>query len=70
MAGTLDDMDAVASVLDDGRIAVDESIYDTPSGAGHAARGTATNGWTFWIADTSDGQRTLAQLRDQLLREV
>jgi hypothetical protein len=62
-----DDLDAIAEVLPDGRIQLDEEVYDTPSGAGRAALGMATNGWTFWIADTADGPRKLAELRANLV---
>jgi hypothetical protein len=52
-----DDLDAIAEVLPDGRIRLDEETYDTPSGAARAANGMATNGWTLrngqilWIVD-------------------
>ena len=58
-----DDLDAIAEVLADGRIRLDEEIHDTPSGAARAAVGMAANGWTFWIADTAEGPRKLAELR-------
>jgi Restriction Enzyme Adenine Methylase Associated len=71
-AGTLllparDDLDAIAEVLVDGRIRLDEETYDTPSGAARAAAGMAANGWTFWVADTSEGPRKLAELRASLV---
>jgi hypothetical protein len=62
-----DEFDAVARILPDGRIELEGEIYDTPSGAGHAVREAPTNGWDFWVADTPDGPRTLADLRDELL---
>lgn len=58
--------DVEATVLADGRIELDGIAYDTPSGAGDAARGGGTNGWTYWLADTPDGLRPLATLRDDL----
>ena len=61
------DLDAIATVLPDGKIAYADEIYNTPSGAGDAAAGGSTNGWTFWIADTPDGRFTLAALREQLV---
>jgi hypothetical protein len=61
------DLDTIATVLPDGKIAYADEIYNTPSGAGDAAAGGSTNGWTFWIADTPDGQFTLAALREQLV---
>ena len=47
--------DASAVVLADGRIQVNDEAFDTPSGAGKAVRGGATNGWQFWILP--DGRR-------------
>ena len=61
------DLDAIATVLPEGKIAYADEIYNTPSGAGDAAAGGSTNGWTFWIADTPDGRFTLAALREQLV---
>lgn len=60
------DLDAIATVLPDGKIAYADEIYNTPSGAGDVAAGGSTNGWTFWIAHTPDGRFTLAALREQL----
>jgi Restriction Enzyme Adenine Methylase Associated len=48
-------LEAVATVLPDGKIAYADDIYSTPSAASGAASGTATNGWTFWAADTPEG---------------
>lgn len=62
-----DDLDAIAEVLPDGRIEIDDEIHDSPSGAARTARGGGTNGWTFWIADTSGGPCSLAELRQELL---
>lgn len=61
------DLDAIATVLPDGKIAYADEIFNTPSGAGDAATGGSTNGWTFWIADSPDGRFTLAALREQLV---
>lgn len=58
--------DAVAEVLADGTISLDDEVYDTPSGAGHAATGYAVNGWLFWIADTPEGALSLNNLRLRL----
>lgn len=50
-----------ATVLADGRISFDGSIYSSPSSAGYQAKGgRATNGWTFWCVP--DGRR-LADVR-------
>ena len=62
-----DGIEAVATVLPDGRIACGDEIYSTLSGAGDAVTETATNGWTFWIAETPDGAFTPAALREVLL---
>ena len=61
-------LDAVATVLPDGRIACGDEIYSTLSGAGDAVAGVATDGWTFWIAETLDGAFTPAALCE-VLRE-
>lgn len=36
------------TVADNGNLVLDGPSYSTPSGAGWAARGGATNGWWFW----------------------
>ncbi len=59
----------VAVVDEQGRIRIDEQIHDTPSGAANAV-GAGTNGWTFWLADTPEGQVTLADLRAALSEEA
>ena len=61
-----DDVEAV--VLADGRVQHDGTVYDSPSGAGDAAHGGSTNGWAYWYADTAQGLRQLASLREDLLR--
>jgi hypothetical protein len=60
-------IDAVATVLPDGKIAYAGEIYSTPSAAGGAAAGGSVNGWTFWAADTPEGRFTLAALREEFL---
>ena len=57
----------IATVLPDGRIAFDGTIYDTPSGASDAASASSTNGWQFWSASTDDGNIRLAELRERYL---
>jgi hypothetical protein len=37
-----------AQMRKDGQIRYDGEVYGTPSGAGKAARGIPTNGWSFW----------------------
>lgn len=54
-----------AFVLDDGRLSVAGVTYDSPSGAGRAARGTkdALNGWWYWqVAGT---EKRLSHIRDE-----
>jgi hypothetical protein len=58
--------DVEATVLADGRIQFDGVAYDSPSGASDAAHGGSTNGWTYWLADTPEGLRPLAAVRDDL----
>lgn len=60
-------LEAVGTVLPDGKIAYADEIYRTPSAASRAASGGSTNGWTFWVADTLEGRFTLAALREKLL---
>lgn len=59
--------DSVALVMEDGRILLHGQTYDTPSGAGKALTESSVNGWEFWSADTADGLRTLASLREDFL---
>jgi hypothetical protein len=48
----------------DGRIRYRGKLYDSPSGAGHAARKRATNGWTFWTYERAPGDWVkLSELR-------
>ncbi|MFE1328732.1 DUF262 domain-containing protein [Streptomyces sp. NPDC058741] len=63
-----EEYDHVAAIDDQGRIVLDGQIHDTPSGAANAA-GAGTNGWTFWLADTPEGQVSLADLRAALSEE-
>lgn len=64
-----DGLDAVAVVLPDGGIEFEDERHETPSGAGRAASGQPTNGWIFWVADTPDGPRSLADIREEYLRD-
>ncbi len=52
--------DTKASIREDGLIELDGKTYESPSGAGLALRGHATNGWHFWRL--SDG-RNLQDVR-------
>lgn len=62
---TVDLPDVAATVDADGRVLLDGEAYETPSAAAHAAKGEPADGWTFWLADTPEGQRTLAAVRDE-----
>lgn len=42
-------------VLASGDLKLDNELFTSPSGAGHAVRHRATNGWTFWRMP--DGRR-------------
>lgn len=53
--------DHKAVVLDNGDLALDGQVFNSPSAAGHHLRKGATNGWYFWLFP--DGRR-LADLRD------
>jgi len=49
-----------AWVYSSGRIKLNGKIYDTPSGAGEAARGgKPINGWTFWRYQKGKGEWAL-----------
>jgi Restriction Enzyme Adenine Methylase Associated len=69
LVSTRSTVDAIATVLPDGKIAYDDEVYDTPSAAAVAARDASANGWTFWAADTPDGRFTLAALRDLYMQQ-
>jgi len=56
-----------AQIMQDGRIEMDGDIHETVSAAAAAAKGGAVNGWEYWFADTPDGLRPLASLRDEFL---
>ena len=60
--------DVEATVRTDGSFELDGTVYDSPSGASDAAHGGGTNGWNYWFADTPDGLRSLASLREDLLK--
>jgi hypothetical protein len=50
-----------ATVLADGRIDLDGSVYDSPSGAARAITGTHINGWRFFLVEP-DSTRSLRSL--------
>lgn len=53
-----------AQVLPNGELALNGKTYSTPSAAGKALRGRATNGWYFW--GLGDGRR-LRDVRSQFI---
>ena len=59
--------DVQATIHADGSFEIDGTVYDSPSGASDAAHGGGTNGWVYWFADTADGLRNLASLREEYL---
>lgn len=54
------------AVLTDGRLDVDGTIYDSPSGAAHALTGRPTNGWWFFFVDPAS-KKTLRGVRSDYL---
>lgn len=60
---------ARALITDDGNIRVGDKDYSTPSGAGTPIAGHSVDGWITWRVP-SPGNRTLADLRAQLLGRV
>jgi hypothetical protein len=51
-----------AEILQDGRIAIGEQIFQTPSAAGELLRKSRTNGWRFWLVD-KDSMKSLSDVR-------
>jgi hypothetical protein len=67
LVGHVDDGEVQATLLADGLIEVDGEVYDTPSGAGRAAKGVGVNGWWWWHASTDEGLVRLSQIRAAFL---
>ena len=51
-----------AEVLQDGRIAIGELIFTSPSAAGEHLRKSRTNGWRFWLVD-KNSMKSLSDVR-------
>jgi hypothetical protein len=51
-----------AEILLDGRLALGDQLFLTPSGAGEYLRKRATNGWRFWLVD-KDSMKSLGDVR-------
>lgn len=54
----------VATILPDGKVALNDEVFSSLSGAAYSATGIETNGWFYWVADTPDGRFTMAALRE------
>lgn len=54
--------DALATVLEDGRLDIDGQVYESPDHAAIAVAGAEEDGWRFWLADTMEGPRQLIEL--------
>ncbi|MFT4217069.1 MAG: DUF262 domain-containing protein [Micropruina sp.] len=55
-------LDALATVLEDGRLDIDGRLYESPDHAAIAVTGAESDGWRFWLADTPEGPRPLIEL--------
>jgi hypothetical protein len=54
---------ATAQLNPDGSVSYNGQVYATPSAAGVAVRGQATNGWDFWAVEVNGQTRRLSALR-------
>jgi hypothetical protein len=59
----------VGTVLPDGRIDVDGTVYETPSKAGSVITGKPTNGWYFFLVD-KQARRSLRDVRRDYLESL
>lgn len=53
-----------AEILQDGRIAIGDLIFASPSAAGEHLRKSRTNGWRFWLVD-KDSMKSLSDVRNE-----
>ena len=59
---------ASATVQPSGKLLMDGTAYDTPSGAGQVIRGRATNGWEHWAVQNAQGNFVpLAEIRTKFV---
>jgi hypothetical protein len=54
----------IATVLPGGKIALNDEIFTSLSGAGGSVVEDGVNGWVYWAAETPDGRFTMAALRE------
>jgi hypothetical protein len=59
----------VGTVLPDGRIDIDGTVYETPSKAGSVITGKPTNGWYFFLVD-KQARRSLRDVRRDYLESL
>ncbi|WP_405087156.1 DUF262 domain-containing protein [Microbispora sp. NBC_01389] len=63
--------EATAVVTSEGRIELDGETFDTPTEAARAVPGVQNrNGWEFWYADTENGVKLLADLREEFVQQT
>lgn len=60
----VDDNEVTAEITLGGLISFDGVEYETPSAAARAANDSPTSGWNYWVADTPEGPRLLAEVLD------
>lgn len=66
-----EDVGAVAELTEEGFLRVGDRVYEYPMGARDAvAPKSQTSPWYFWLADTPEGRRPIAEIRDEWLAEV
>jgi len=59
----------VATLLPDGRLDVNGSVYSSPSEAAKAIVGASTNGWWFFLVD-AQSRRSLSDVRIEYLESI
>jgi hypothetical protein len=64
------DDDVIAEVSEDGEIIFDETTFDTPDRAAHAAGSENADGWEFWTVETDEGPVSLKEIRANYLASL
>ena len=59
----------MATLLPDGRLDVNGSVYSSPSEAAKAVVGASTNGWWFFLVD-AQSRRSLSDVRIEYLESI